>query len=41
MVYLSRQGYRVVGVEGVRKAVEEFAQAPNGEVHEMETKKHG
>eukprot|EP00434_Breviolum_minutum_P016424 symbB.v1.2.014477.t1/scaffold1055.1/size140776/19 len=26
MVYLSRQGYRVVGVEGVRKAVEEFAE---------------
>lgn len=25
MVFLSRQGYRVVGVEGVRKAVEEFA----------------
>eukprot|EP00438_Fugacium_kawagutii_P019417 Skav228356 [mRNA] locus=scaffold5397:71003:72709:- [translate_table: standard] len=28
MVFLSRQGYRVVGVEGVRKAVEEFAEAP-------------
>eukprot|EP00435_Cladocopium_sp_Y103_P040059 s1194_g10.t2 len=27
MVFLSRQGYRVVGVEGVRKAVEEFAEA--------------
>lgn len=26
MVYLSRQGYRVVGVEGVHKAIEEFAQ---------------
>ncbi|CAJ1361964.1 unnamed protein product [Effrenium voratum] len=26
MVYLSRQGYRVVGVEGVNKAIEEFAQ---------------
>ena len=24
-MFLSRQGYRVVGVEGVRKAVEDFA----------------
>ena len=25
MVYLARLGYRVVGVDGVRKAIEDFA----------------